>query len=154
MCRSCRPHRRYRSGLRTRRARYNGKKEFEEFKELQEFRRTSAASSLYRDSINRASAALTPPFWNGTPNRARPISTPQRVPHNIRSLKSPRWPIRKALPLSFPSPEPSDKSNVSSVSLRNSASSKPPGKNTAVRVLLYSSASEQTSSSHQKLTAA
>ena len=37
-----------------------------------------------------SSAALTPPFENGAPHAASPISTPLNVPASIRSLKSPR----------------------------------------------------------------
>src|SRR6476661_172851 len=48
------------------------------------------------------SAAPTPPAVNGTPPAARPISTPLSVPASIKSLKSPRWPMRKLRPLSFP----------------------------------------------------
>src|SRR4051794_41945604 len=32
----------------------------------------------------------------------RPISTPESVPHKVRSLNEPRWPMRKADPLSLP----------------------------------------------------
>ena len=51
-----------------------------------------------------AMAAATPPALCGTPARLRPISTPARVPISVRSLISPRWPMRKAVPASRPSP--------------------------------------------------
>src|SRR3954447_26486305 len=66
-----------------------------------------------------SSAAVTPPRACGTPASARPISTPERVPQSIRSLNHPRWPMRKAVPLSFPRPCPSDMSNLSRMSARS-----------------------------------
>src|SRR5581483_4849624 len=57
-----------------------------------------------------SSAAATPPALCGMPARCSPISTPHSVPHSIRSLKWPRWPMRNTLPLTLPSPVPSDMS--------------------------------------------
>jgi hypothetical protein len=57
-----------------------------------------------------ASAAATPSARCGTCARLRPISTPDRVPASIRSLKSPRWPMRNTRSASRPRPLPSDMS--------------------------------------------
>ena len=60
-------------------------------------RRGAGASDL--------SAAITPPSRCGTPASRRPISTPLSVPASIRSLKLPRWPMRKTWPASFDEPD-------------------------------------------------
>ena len=39
-------------------------------------------------------AAWTPPFRCGTPASSNPISTLDSVPAGMRSVKSPRWPMR------------------------------------------------------------
>jgi len=57
---------------------------------------TGDATSLCA-SLRYSSAAATPPWRWGTPARSNPISTPLRAPASIRSLKSPRCPIRKTL---------------------------------------------------------
>src|SRR5216683_2559432 len=77
-------------------------------------------------------AASTPPLRCGTFARSRPISTPDSVPISIRSLKCPIWPIRNALPLSFPRPVPSDMSKFSRITLRKASASCPSGTMTAV----------------------
>ena len=58
---------------------------------------TDAASSS-------SSAAPTPWLDVVRPRARRPISTPHSVPASIRSLKSPRWPIRNTRPASLPEP--------------------------------------------------
>ena len=54
---------------------------------------------------SRRSAASTPPRWMEIPESLSPLSTPASVPRSIRSLKSPRCPMRNILPLTFPSPD-------------------------------------------------
>src|SRR5256885_4389989 len=49
----------------------------------------------------------------GMPARSRPISTPASVPASVRSLKSPRWPMRNTQPESLLRPWPSDMSKRS-----------------------------------------
>src|SRR5687768_12384906 len=73
-----------------------------------------------------------PPVRCGTLARARPISTPLSVPASIRSLKSPRWPIRNTLSASLPSPAPSDMLKRSRITLRKPSAEQPSGTNTAV----------------------
>src|SRR5918996_1017538 len=63
-------------------------------------------------------AACTPSFFTGTPASPSPISTPASVPISMRSLKSPKWPMRNILPPSLVSPVPSDRSNASRITLR------------------------------------
>src|SRR6185436_1648495 len=55
-------------------------------------------------------ASCVPPGRCGTFATRSPISTPASVPISVRSLKSPRWPMRKILPASLPRPVPSDMS--------------------------------------------
>ena len=55
-------------------------------------------------------AAGTPLRASGTPASFRPISTPASVAISVRSLLSPRWPMRNIRPLSLPRPVPSDRS--------------------------------------------
>ena len=66
-----------------------------------------------RQLTDRQAPRSTPPRLNGTPQIARPISTPLSVPASMRSLKSPRCPMRKTRPLSLPRPVPSDMSKRS-----------------------------------------
>src|SRR5207247_4524558 len=68
-----------------------------------------------------SSAAATPPRANGTRDRASPISTPASVPASIKSLKSPRCPIRNTLPFSLPRPVPSDMLERSRTVCRNAS---------------------------------
>src|SRR6185437_10581971 len=85
-------------------------------------------SRPFRTSI----AASTPPPRCGTLARSSPISIPDSVPISIKSLKCPRWPIRKALPLSLPRPVPNDMSKLSSTTLRKASASCPSPTMTAV----------------------
>src|SRR6202166_2404615 len=61
-----------------------------------------------------------------------PICTPARVPASVRSLKWPRWPIRKVLPASLPRPAPSDMSKRSKMISRTLSALYPSDSNTAV----------------------
>src|SRR5690606_11591914 len=54
-------------------------------------------------------AACTPPLRCGTPASPSAISTPASVPASVRSLKSPRCPIRNTRPATLLSPWPSDR---------------------------------------------
>src|SRR5690606_23662829 len=79
-------------------------------------------SKLTHSAASRrcSTAASTPPGLIGTPASCNPICTPPRVPMSVRSLKWPRWPIRKTFPASLPSPAPSDMSNFSRMTRRTS----------------------------------
>ena len=66
--------------------------------------------------------------------QARAISTPARVATMVRSLVSPRWPIRNTLPATLAKPVPSDTSNWSSATLRKASALWPSGISTAVRM--------------------
>src|SRR5215472_15559478 len=105
----------------------------------------------YSDSTEprNSRAAVTPPALCGMPARCKPISTPDKVPHSIKSLKWPRWPIRKILPRSRPRPVPSDMSNASRMISRSRSASNPSGTKTAVREFECSRASSHTVSSPQ-----
>ena len=48
-----------------------------------------------------------------TPDSFRPISQPESAAISVRSLQSPRWPMRNILPLSLPRPVPSEQSKRS-----------------------------------------
>src|SRR5262249_27016529 len=88
-------------------------------------------------------AASTPPL------RPSAISTPASVPHSIRSLNQPRWPIRKTWLASFPRPVPSEGSKRrSAVSRTRSASAH----TTAVTAAECSRSSAQSTSSPQPRT--
>ena len=56
----------------------------------------------------KSKAAIIPPDLKGMPDCFKPISTPARVPASIRSLKSPRCPIRNTFPFTLASPVPRD----------------------------------------------
>src|ERR1043166_4964559 len=108
-----------------------------------------AASTAPRYS----SAAETPPPRCGMPARCSPISTPHNVPHSIKSLKCPRWPMRKILPFILPSPVPSDMSKPSRIMSRTRSASCPSGTSTAVSEFEYSRGSAHKTSRPQPLTA-
>src|SRR5918911_3151426 len=103
-------------------------------------RNASLASPRYAalTAPRYSSAAETPPPRCGMPARCSPISTPHSVPHSIRSLKWPRWPMRKILPFILPRPVPSDMSKLSRMISRTRSASYPLGTSTAVSELEYS----------------
>src|SRR5262249_54759658 len=70
----------------------------------------------------------------GTPATARLISTPASTPMIVRSLTSPRWPMRNTLPASLVRPVPSDTSKRSSAILRKASALCPSGISRAVNV--------------------
>ena len=90
-------------------------------------------------STSASSARSMPPRVTGAPASARLISTPHRVPISIRSLKSPRWPIRNTRSFSSPSPAPSDMLKRSRAIARTRSAPRPSGMTTAVTTGLYSS---------------
>ena len=79
---------------------------------------------------------------------------PLSVPASIRSLKLPRWPMRKTLPASLRRPVPSDMSKCSRIDGRRRSASWPSGMKNAVIELEYSRGSSQTISSPHARTAA
>ena len=58
-------------------------------------------------------AAATPEPASFTPDSFRPISQPESAAIRVRSLQSPRWPMRNMRPLTLPRPVPSDRSKRS-----------------------------------------
>ena len=60
-----------------------------------------------------------------TPASLRPISTPASVATSVRSLLSPRWPMRNMRPLTLPRPVPSERSKRSWISWRSASASTP-----------------------------
>ena len=85
------------------------------------------------------------------PRSAAPSATPHSVPASIRSLKSPRWPIRNTLSWSLPSPAPSDMSKRSRITRRTSSE---PSSITAVSAPENSRSSSASTSRPQPCTAA
>ena len=65
---------------------------------------SSAPAHAGTEAASSARARRVTPGSIGTPASRRPISTPHSVPASIRSLKSPRWPIRNTRPASLPEP--------------------------------------------------
>src|ERR1700674_2454184 len=113
----------------------------------------AADSASLAAGARESRAAITPPDLWGTAARRRPISMPLRVPASIRSLRWPRWPMRKTLPASLERPAPRDISKFSRMILRRRSASWPAGVKTAVVVPEYSSAFSQTISRPQARTA-
>ena len=66
-----------------------------------------------------------------TPASLRPISTPASAAMRVRSLQSPRWPMRNIRPLTLPRPVPSERSKRSWISLRRASASTPGGRDHA-----------------------
>ena len=117
-------------------------------------RTRSPSSALEPKAGSRSSCAIaasTPLPATGTPARRSPISTPHSVPISMRSLKSPRWPIRNTRPASLPSPAPSDMSKRSRMILRTASAS---GVITAVNDAEYSRSSRHSTSRPHAPTAA
>src|SRR5258706_3448557 len=72
-------------------------------------------------------AACTPLPASGTPLSLSPISQPDSAAISVRSLQSPRWPMRNMRPLTLPRPVPSDRSKRSWMSWRTRSASTPSG---------------------------
>ena len=90
----------------------------------------------------------------GIPAISKPISNPFKVPINIKSLKSPRWPILKTFPASFDSPPPSVIFKFSKIIFRRLSALCFSGNITAVKTFEKSFSSLHTFSKPQAWTAA
>ena len=114
-------------------------------------RTSSSAVTPGSGSRSSTSSAACTPGSIGTPASRSPISTPHSVPASIRSLKSPRWPMRKIRPCSLPRPAPSDMSKRSRITRRTSSASWPSGSTTPVSTAEYSRGSAHSTSRPQRL---
>src|SRR3954464_11635497 len=98
-------------------------------------------------------AAATPEPASFTPASFRPISLPDSAAISVRSLQSPRWPMRNMRPLTLPRPVPSDRSKRSQISWRILSASTPSGVMTPVSTGEYTAGSAHWISRPQALTA-
>src|SRR5262249_26245731 len=88
------------------------------------------------EALVRYSCAAPRPLRrpSGTPTSFSIISVPASQPRRSISLTLPRWPIRKTLPFTSPSPTPSDSSSRRYARWTRSSESTPGGITTAVSV--------------------